>query len=204
MEDFRAFVEKVKQLSPLEEVVEQTGAEFRLRRKYGNYLRGEVHDSLVVRVDEQFYMWNSTGERGDVLDWVQARRNVDFMGALEWLAERARLEMPALGRSTPEERHAFKLKRETLGVALGVLQKVLWETPEAVGYCEGRGWTEETIREHGLGFTGVNILDTVNRIRGEFSLYGIEAESPPAATAPSNFASKPWTPAHASPPIVAA
>ncbi len=101
MDDFEDFVRRVKEATHLEDIVDQEGADYRLQHKRGNYLRGEIHDSLVARVDEQYYVWNDRSERGDVFSWLEARRKWDFMQSLEWLAERAHIEMPK--RSAPTD-----------------------------------------------------------------------------------------------------
>lgn len=182
-EDFSDFIERVKETNPIEDVIDATAAEYRLQRKRGNYLRGESHDSLVVRVDEQYYVWNERGEKGDVFNWLEARNKWDFWTSLQWLADRAKIEMPQRFQQREDQpaRVAARLREDAFGIAQRVMAGWLWKDEQALAYARGRGWSDETIKEAGMGFSGRLSEAQINDLRGEFSLYEIDPASPAAA-----------------------
>ena len=94
MDDFSTFVDRVKQANAIEDVIDETGPEWKLARRRGRYLRGDVHDSLVVNVDEGYFVWNDKSEKGDVFNWLELRRGYDFWESLQYLARRAKIEIP--------------------------------------------------------------------------------------------------------------
>lgn len=180
--EFEKFVQRVKESNPIEDVIEAIAAEFKLQRKRGRYIRGETHDSLVVNVDEQFYVWNERGEKGDVFNWLEARNKWDFWTSLQWLAERAKLDMPKSfyrGDDQPA-RMAARLREDLFGVAARAMTKWLLEDKPARYYCYDRGWNDEIIQEAGLGFSGRATSAYYKDMRVEFSMHEYEPECPQA------------------------
>lgn len=179
MDDFESLVERVKAATKLEDVIEQSGGDYKLKRRHGSSMRGENHDSLVVRVDEQYYVWNSKGEKGDVFTWLEERNHWDFWTCLVWLAERGKIEMPKKFSSagSQTQRATARLREDVFGIAAKAFAELLWKDDEALAYCRGRGWTDETIREAGLGFTGRDPAAAGKMIRDELGLYQIEFDS---------------------------
>lgn len=182
--DLQTFIERVKQANNIEDVIDESG--FKLQRKRGNYLRSQEHDSLVIRVDEQYYVWNSNNETGDVFDWLMNRRGWDFMEALKFLAERAHLEFPKqfTGGDAPT-RLAARLREDVWTAAARVMAEWLWADAEALAYARGRGWSDETIREAGLGFSGRDPAAAAKKLAAEFGMY--EAADSPQAVAICGF-----------------
>ncbi len=172
-------VERVKEANRIEDVIEEMG--FPLQRKYGKYIRAKDHDSLVINTRNQTYTWNSKNEiQGDVIEWVMRRNNWDFKGAIEWLARRAHLPEPKW-RQEDEGKRELRRKREKIfALAQAAMQRWLWDDLEALTYARNRGWTDETIREAGLGFSGRRSAAALNDLRGDFSLHEIDPECPEA------------------------
>jgi hypothetical protein len=50
----------------------------------------------------------------------------------------------------------------------------------ALDYALDRGWTLQTIKSEGIGFSGRATAAQVNEMRGEFTMHGIDPESPAA------------------------
>jgi hypothetical protein len=176
--DFSDFIERVRQANPIDQIIDEYGADFRLGRQRGRYRRGEVHDSLVVDVNEQTYAWFSRGERGDVYNWIQERRKCGFIDALENLAERAKMEMPSFSPEMRAARQETRKREDIFSIAQRVFERWLWADDEALSYARGRGWLDETIRQAGLGFSGRGTEKEVKDLRGELLLYEHEPESP--------------------------
>jgi len=176
--EFEEFVRRVKDANPLEDVLEEGG--FTLVSKRGRYVRGREHDSLVIDTHEQYYVWNSKGEKGDVFTWLERRNKWDFMASLKWLAERANIPMGGFGKVDQQTRLVARLREDVFGIAQRLMARWLQEDKHALEYCQKRGWTNETIQAAGLGFSGRATATQVRETRGEFAMYEIDAESPMA------------------------
>ena len=174
-------VERVKQANRIEDVIEESGTP--LQRHHGRYLRSSDADqsSLVIDTFRQTYSWNSKSEIScDVIQWVMNRRGLDFKTAVEELARRSRLPEPKWSKETQVARLAARVREECFGMAQRWFQKALWADPAATEYVRGRGWTDETIRESGIGFTGRGTEAELKDLRGDLSMNGVELDSPQA------------------------
>jgi DNA primase len=170
----------IKEANRIEDVIEETHP---LEHRHGKYIRGlgENH-ALVVNILRQLYVWNGSGgnESGDVFTWVMNRHRLDFKGSWEWLARRAHLPEPRWSHEDQAKREANRKRETAFGLAQAKMAQWLWDDPEALAYARGRGWTDETIREAGLGFSGRNTAAALSDLRGDFSLNGIDPECPHA------------------------
>ena len=192
-------VMRVKEASPLEDVIQGDG--FPLRRS-GRYWTGTREDcnSLVVDELKQMFVWNSKvsdGWAGDVIRWVEKHRGLSFRGAVEWLGERAKIPVK-WGHVDEGTLRLMRAREDAFEVACRVWGGWLWKDSgkstvdseqlavdseqSALGYARGRGWSDETIRLAGLGFTGRRSEAEYKEMRGEFSLHGIELDSPAAVS----------------------
>ncbi len=172
-------VEKVKEVNRIEDVIEEMG--YSLQRRQGKYIRARDHDSLVINTHNQTYTWNSKNEiQGDVIEWVMRRNGWDFKTVVEWLARRAHMPEPRWRQEDEGKRELRRKREKVFALAQVAMQRWLWDDAEALGYARGRGWTDETIREAGLGFSGRRTAAALVDLRGDFSLHEIDPESPEA------------------------
>jgi len=170
-------VEQVKEANRIEDVIQEM---FPLRGQ-GRYLRAEAHDSLVVDVHNGCYYWNSQGEQGDVITWIQKRHNTDFKGAVVFLAQRAGLPAPEWHAEDAQAAAAHRARSNALTVAARHFVRTLRGDAgeRARSYCYGRGWTDETIQQAGLGFADGDRKG----LQGTLSMYEIDAAHPAAQAA---------------------
>ena len=168
-------IEKIKQSNLIEEVIQETVA---LGRRRGRYLKGVEHDSLVVDMMEQCYFWNSKGENGDVFTWLEKRRGWDFKTAAEWLAKRAKLPEPEWGKQDNATRLATRANEDAMTIAARWMVKKLRGAATAVRYSRGRGWTDETIKLAGLGYSGNGSQDDRKDIAGDLDLNQVDRNNP--------------------------
>lgn len=162
--EFKAFVEEVKDRNPIEDVIEETGSEFRLNRRGGHEIHGIEHDSLVITLAEGLYCWHSRGrEGGDVFSWLIHRNpGWDFTTALEHLAKRAGMEMPRISTEFSQSLLEARKREDVWTAAQPVMAAWLRADPAAWAYVTNgpayngkpRYFTPETIERAGLGFTG--------------------------------------------------
>lgn len=179
MED-QGIVDQIKATLKLEDVIEADGYPLGNMRGYKRRGSAEHCNSLEVDTKQQLYYWFSQTEGGDLFTWVMKRRGLDFRQAAEELARRAHLPEPRWSGEEHAIRVAARQREDTFEIAQQVMQAMLWCDEGALAYCRGRGWTDETIREAGLGFTGREVYQAVRDIQGEFTMHGVALDHPNA------------------------
>jgi DNA primase len=153
--------ERVRDAIDFEELV---GARTELKRSGTRRLQGlcPFHDertpSFGIDPVEKLYHCFGCGVGGDVFSFVMETEGLDFAGALEWLADRAGIEL-----EREAEDPAAAARRERSDRLLALLERtaayyvrLLWESGEAAGareYLTGRGLQEATLREFRVGYS---------------------------------------------------
>ncbi len=151
----------VREVVAAADMVEIVSGRTSLRKSGARYSgRCPFHDertpSFSVNVADKLYHCFGCGKGGDVISFVRETENLDFVDAVEWLAERFRVQLeceessPQLeaGRKRRERLHAL------LDQAASFYERHLWDS--AVGepvraYLASRGLGEEVCREFRLG-----------------------------------------------------
>lgn len=155
------FVAELKKRVRIEDVISETVELTKGGRR--GYVRGAKRGAgehgLVVDLDGQRFAWNGNPEYGggrynDVIFWVMVRDRVDFKRALEILARRAGMELPKWSDEQQVKYAAVRKQEDVLETAQRVFAEWLWKDEKALAYVRGRGWSDETIKAAGLGFTG--------------------------------------------------
>jgi DNA primase len=124
----------------------------------------------VNAVDKLFYCFGC-GKGGDVITFVRESENLDFAGAVEWLAERFRVSLEyeeSSPRQEEERRRRDQLTR-LLEDATAFFERNLWETAGGApvrDYLTGRGLGEAVAREFRLGLSPGQGLAAKARERG--------------------------------------
>lgn len=167
-------IEATKAANPIELVVAETEP----LTGTGRYRKGSKHDSLVVDTKNQAYFWNSMGDddSGDVITWVIKHRGcADFKDAVEWLCRRANLPAPEWSSGDAKARLAARARDDALTVAARWFVRQLRASLPAREYAASRGWSDETIRLAGLGYSG----DGASRqdLVGELAMHGHDAKA---------------------------
>jgi DNA primase len=153
-----ASVEAVKQAIDIVSLVENYT---RLRRSGSRFVglcpfHQEKTPSFGVSPDRGTFKCFGCGEGGDAISFVEKRENLDFVGAIEWLADRfgVRLEYE---ETSPEQDRARKRRERLFAVldrAATFYERYLWESDAgalARDYLASRGLSEEICREFRLG-----------------------------------------------------
>lgn len=145
------------------EMVDLVSARTELRRAGPNRYEGlcPFHDertpSFGVDPHKKVYHCFGCGVGGDVFTFVQETEGVDFVGALELLADRYDVELAR----EEEDPHAAERRRrrerlyELLGRASEFYARYLWSSEEAAdarAYLAARGLEEETLRDFRVGY----------------------------------------------------
>lgn len=171
-------VEKINQSCPIDQVMEKD--EFHLRGGQGRLQVCVEHDSLKVDVAAGRYYWNSKKEGGDRIKWVMNRRGVDFKTACEQLCREFGLAEPVWGQVDVEAKIIQREREDVLTTANLVFVKWLWASPDALAYCHGRGWTDETIRLAQLGYSGTGTGPERKEMANVLIEAGIDIKTPAA------------------------
>ncbi|HEX2293624.1 MAG TPA: DNA primase, partial [Gaiellaceae bacterium] len=114
--------------------------------------------SFSVNAVDKLYYCFGCGAGGDLIKFVRETEQLDFAGALEWLAERFRVELE-YEETSPQVEAARKRRgrlHALLDQAASFYERHLWETEagEPVrAYLESRGLHEPICREFRLGLS---------------------------------------------------
>ncbi|HKC22972.1 MAG TPA: DNA primase [Gaiellaceae bacterium] len=153
-----ASVEDVKAAADIVAVI---GGRTQLRKSGPRYVaRCPFHEertpSFSVNPVEGFYYCFGCGAKGDVITFVRETEQLDFAGAVEWLADRFNVQIE-YDETTPQQ-DARRRRRERLfellDAAATFYQRHLWDSQagsRARDYLAGRGLQEEVCREYRLG-----------------------------------------------------
>jgi len=159
------------------DMVEVVSGRTPLRRASGSRFTGrcpfheEKTPSFSVNPVEKLYYCFGCGKGGDVISFVRETENLDFVGAVEWLADRFRVPIEVEEASPQIE--AERRRRDRLYTVLDqtatYFERLLWEGDAGATvreYLAGRGLGEEIAKEFRLGLSPGRGLSDKARERG--------------------------------------
>jgi DNA primase len=169
--------ESVDAVKATVDILDVVGMRTQLRKSGARYTgRCPFHEektpSFSVNAVEKLYHCFGCGAGGDLITFVKETENLDFTGAVEWLADRFRvpLEYEETSPQVEAERRRRDRLQELLDAAASFYSRVLWESEGAAAareYLAGRGLGEEVCRTYRLGFApGGQTLAQKARERG--------------------------------------
>jgi len=153
-------VEEVKQRADIVEVVSQYTS---LRKRGARFVgRCPFHEertpSFSVNGSDGFYKCFGCQRGGDTIRFVQEMEGLDFVGAIEWLADRFRVTLEY--EETSPAQDAARQQRERVYAVLEqtteYFEKLLWESSageQVRAYLSSRNLGEEIAREFRLGLS---------------------------------------------------
>jgi DNA primase len=167
-------VEAVKATADLVAVVSERT---QLRKQGPRYMgRCPFHEertpSFSVNAHDKLFYCFGCGRGGDLISFVRETENLDFSGAVEWLADRfnVQLEYEEASPQIEEERRRRARLLELLDLAASFYERYLWDSQAggfARDYLTGRALGEAVCREFRLGFAlGGDLLVRKARERG--------------------------------------
>ena len=156
------FTEFLQELKAKNDIVDVIGSYIRLERRGAGYwapcpFHHEKTPSFTVNSVGGYYHCFGCGASGDVIRFVQEYENVEFMQAVQLLAARAGLEVPAYDDKTAERAAELKKKKDTClsimhGAARFYLSNLYSGKADAyLEYLAGRGISPTTVKKFGLG-----------------------------------------------------
>ncbi len=140
------------------------GARTELRRAGSGRLEGlcPFHDertpSFGIDPGQKLYHCFGCNAGGDVFKFVQETEGLDFVGAMEYLADRygVTLEPVAEDPGALERRKHVERLHELLDRTTGFYERYLWDSAEAAPareYLAGRGLQEASLRAYRVGYS---------------------------------------------------
>lgn len=162
MNDLMDFIQQVKRANDIVSVV---GSYLELRQRGTNHIarcpfHGEKTPSFNVNQNRQIYKCFGCGESGDVIKFVQMYESCTFMEALEILAKRAGLKMPETAAQKRDKSFDEKKKKRDVYLEICKTTAVFYykifhseRGKIAREYMQKRGFTAETLKKFGIGFS---------------------------------------------------
>jgi DNA primase len=151
-------VEEVKAAADMVAVV---SARTQLRKVGGRFtgrcpFHQERTPSFSVNATDKLYYCFGCGAKGDLITFVRETEQLDFAGAIEWLADRFKLRLEYEETSPQQDAHRRRRERllSLLDAAAAFYERYLWDSQagsRARDYLAGRGLGEEICREYRLG-----------------------------------------------------
>jgi DNA primase len=145
------------------DVVELVGRFVNLRKAGQNYkglcpFHAEKTPSFMVNPRKGIFHCFGCGVGGDAISFVRETEGLDFVGAIEWLADRFHVQLEY--EETSPQVDARRRRRERLFALLeqaaAFYERTLWESDAAAAareYVASRGFDEEVCREFRLGLS---------------------------------------------------
>jgi DNA primase len=155
--------DSIQRVKEAVDMVELVGARTDLRR-VGQRFTGlcPFHDertpSFGVMPEKGLYHCFGCGESGDAIKFVRETESLDFVGALEALAERYNVELQREEEDPEAELRRQRRERllKLVDRAAAYYSRVLWDSPDAAAareYLGGRGLGEDVLRDFRIGFS---------------------------------------------------
>lgn len=160
--DIRDFVQQVKRANDIVDVI---GSYLELRQKGTTHwarcpFHGEKTPSFSVNRNLQIYKCFGCGESGDVIKFVEKYESCTFMEAVEILAKRVNMKMPETSFQRQDREFSERKKKRDLYMDIcrdtAVFYYKTYYSPkgaQAREYVEKRGFTVDTAKKFGMGFS---------------------------------------------------
>jgi DNA primase len=157
----------------------------RLRKSGGRYVglcpfHQEKTPSFSVSPDRGTFKCFGCGEGGDTIAFVEKVESVDYVGAIEWLADRFGIQLDYEEVSPEAEARRGRQKRllELLNDAAAFYERHLWESEAGAAareYLASRGLGEPVCREFRIGLSAGGATLTQKAQAKGYSLEELEA-----------------------------
>jgi DNA primase len=153
--------EKIDEIRDATDIVDYIGSFVKLKKRGKNFLglcpfHQEKTPSFNVSSDRQMYHCFGCGVGGNVFTFVMEHDKVSFVEAVRALAEKAGITLPASSFDREDVSNEHEQLYQILRVAGLFYYNALTQTAEgklALEYFHRRGFTDETIRAFGLGYS---------------------------------------------------
>lgn len=155
--------ELIEEVRSRNDIVDVIGGNVRLRRAGSNYVglcpfHNEKTASFTVNRPKQMYYCFGCHAGGNVITFIMEYNNMNFVEALQFLADRAGVTLPKIeysgeARELSERKDVlYDIHKKAATYYYYALRRE--DGGHALGYLKNRGLSDETIRKFGLGYAG--------------------------------------------------
>lgn len=153
--------DKIDEVREATDIIDLISAYANLKKRGKNYVglcpfHSEKTPSFTVSPEKQVYHCFGCGVGGNVFTFVMEHEKISFVEAIRFLAERVGISLPA---PSPEA-EAMASEAEALYNVMRLAARFFYDsltvTPEgrfALDYFHKRGFSDDTIRKFGLGYS---------------------------------------------------
>ncbi len=150
-------VERVRLASDLVDVVSKHVALRKVGRRWTGLcpFHAERTPSFSVNGEDGLYYCFGCQARGDVISFVRQVEQLDFVGAVEWLAARSGITLRYTTAGEGRERQRRKRLVEAMAAAVEWYHDRLLSSADAAtarSYLRSRGYDGEMVRQYNLGW----------------------------------------------------
>ncbi|MDA3040326.1 MAG: DNA primase [Actinomycetota bacterium] len=148
---------RVRETSDIVQVITQYTQLKRVGRRFQGLcpFHSERSGSFSVNAEEGLYYCFGCGAKGDVISFVREKEQLDFVGAVEWLANKFGVQLNYTDQSEGEDRKRRNHLHEVIDKAVEFYHKRLLTGPDAGvarGYLRQRGYDGEVVRRYRMGY----------------------------------------------------
>ncbi|MEM8926316.1 MAG: DNA primase [Actinomycetota bacterium] len=115
----------------------------------------EKTPSFSVNIEDGLYYCFGCGVGGDMITFIQEKEQLDFVGAVEWLARKADISIRYTTTGQGEERKRKAILQDAIARAADWYHQRLLTSADAGparSYLRARGYDGETVRQYQLGW----------------------------------------------------
>jgi DNA primase len=167
--------EKIDEVRSASDIVDVISSYVRLKKRGKNFIglcpfHQEKTPSFNVSPEKQMYYCFGCGDGGNVITFVTQFEKVSFIEAVRTLAERAGIALPSEDSQSSAEATESEKLYEVCRKAGLIFYDNLTSTVEgklALEYFHHRGFTDETIRKFGLGYSMHSWDDLIRKMEKE-------------------------------------
>ena len=148
---------RVRDASDIVAVISQYTQLRRVGRRFQGLcpFHAEKTPSFSVNAEEGLYYCFGCGVRGDAITFVREKEHLDFVGAVEWLANKAGVTLHYTDAGGGEDRRRKTKLQDAIAEAVGWYHQRLLTAEDAGGarsYLRQRGFDGDTVRRYQVGW----------------------------------------------------
>lgn len=148
-------IERIKEENEIIDIISESGV--RLKRSGNNYFglcpfHNEKSPSFSVSPNKQIFKCFGCGEAGNVISYVMKNKNLTYVDALRFLAERVNISIDDDKKNTVQNQRRQKLIDINTEIARYYFSN-LSRSPKAKEYLLNRGLSINSIKRFGLGYS---------------------------------------------------
>lgn len=150
-------IDRIIQSSDIVDVISEFVPLKRTGREYSGVcpFHNDKGPSLSVSQDKQLYHCFGCGASGNVVSFIMQIRNMDYVDAIRYLAERSNIKIEEK-EYNPEEKKREDIKEAIYEINILVARKFfanLYKNDNALEYFKNRGIDDKTLKRFGLGYS---------------------------------------------------